>query len=135
METTPHVLVVEDAGIQVRLMELTLSRAGMEVSSAWNGQEALQCISQRRPDAIILDVEMPGMNGFQVLDILRADPLTAEIPVLMLTAHAKDSALFEEWAKPADAFLTKPFSPAQLIAEVRRALGTVKVTVPVTHAA
>jgi len=125
METRAYVLVVEDAGIQVRLMELALSRAGFEVTAAWDGHEALRCIDQRRPDAIILDVEMPGMNGFQVLDVLRADPFTADIPVLMLTAHAKDSVLFEEWAKPADAFLTKPFSPAQLIAEVRRALGAV----------
>ena len=135
MESRAHVLVVEDAGIQVRLMELALSRAGFEVTAAWDGREALRCISQRRPDAIILDVEMPGMNGFQVLDVLRTDAFTADIPVLMLTAHAKDSALFEEWARPADAFLTKPFSPAQLIAEVRRALGTLEVTEPVPTAA
>ena len=122
MDKRPLVLVVEDAGIQVRLMELALSRAGFEVASAWDGEEALRSIARRRPDAIILDVEMPGMNGFQVLDVLRADPNTRAIPVLMLTAHAKDSVLFDEWAQPADAFLTKPFSPSQLVSEVGRAL-------------
>ena len=114
--------MVEDAGIQVRLMEMTLTRAGYEVDSAWDGKEALRRVEERRPDAIILDVEMPGMNGFQVLDVLRQNPDTANIPVLMLTAHAKDSGLFDEWAQPADAFLTKPFSPTQLVSEVRRAL-------------
>ena len=122
MESKPRVLVVEDAGIQVRLMELTLIRAGFEVEAAWDGQEALRRIEDYLPDVIILDVEMPGMNGFQVLNALRGNPRTASIPVLMLTAHAKDSRLFEEWAGSADAFLTKPFSPPELVEEVRCAL-------------
>ena len=132
MSEKPRVLVVEDAGIQVRLMELTLTRAGFEVDAAWDGREALRRVEDCRPDVIILDVEMPGMNGFQVLDALRGDPRTADIPVLMLTAHAKDCGLFGEWARTEDAFLTKPFSPAELVNEVRRALVQ---SAPLAHAA
>lgn len=114
----PLVLIAEDARVQIRLAQISLERAGYRVSTALDGREALEKIRSEPPDLVILDVEMPEMNGFQVLDHLRRDPQICDIPVLMLTAHAKDSGLFDEWATDKDRFMTKPFSPHALIKAV-----------------
>ncbi len=119
----PLILVADDMGVQVRLTTLCLERARYAVIACSNGKDALDSIRVHLPDLVLLDVDMPGMNGFQVLDALRKDPATIAIPVIMLTAHAKDSGLFEEWATSADAFMTKPFSPQQLVQAVKEVLG------------
>ena len=119
----PLILVADDVGVQVRLTTLCLERAQYAVIACSNGRDALESIRAQLPDLVLLDVDMPGMNGFQVLDALRKDPATIAIPVIMLTAHAKDSGLFEEWATSADAFMTKPFSPQQLVQAVKEVLG------------
>jgi CheY-like chemotaxis protein len=111
-------MVVEDMGLQVKLTTMALEKNGYDVVSARNGAEALSLLSDSRPDLILLDVEMPEMNGFQVLDRLRQDPETARIPVVMLTAHAKDAGLFSTWQQDRDQFMTKPFSPPALVKTV-----------------
>ena len=116
----PLILVAEDMGVQVRLTRLCLERANYAVIASPDGLDALARIQAERPDLVLLDVDMPGLNGFQVLDALRRDPATRHIPVIMLTAHAKDSSLFDEWATPNDAFMTKPFSPQQLVTAVQQ---------------
>ncbi len=118
----PLVMIAEDMGIQVRLTQLHLERAGCDVTAAPDGVQALERIFAEPPDLILLDVEMPELNGFQVLDRLRSNEATRHIPVIMLTAHAKDAPLFAEWAQSADAFMTKPFTPDALVAEVKRIL-------------
>lgn len=118
----PLILVAEDVGVQVRLTQMCLERADCCVIASKDGADALAQISTHHPDLIILDVDMPQLNGFQVLDTLRSHDETRTIPVIMLTAHAKDSSLFEEWATERDVFMTKPFSPPELIARVRRIL-------------
>ena len=114
----PLILVAEDAGIQIRLTQICLEKADYEVVAARNGVEALRQVAEAKPDLIIMDVDMPEMNGFQALDRLRSEPETRHIPVLMLTAHAKDAELFAQWATDADTFMTKPFSPPELVATV-----------------
>jgi CheY-like chemotaxis protein len=109
-------------GLQVRLMRLHLERAGWDVIAASDGVQALSRCETDRPDLIMLDVDMPGMNGFQVLDKLRKNDATRHIPIIMLTAHAKDAPLFAEWAEAADLFMTKPFTPDTMIGEVKRIL-------------
>lgn len=120
--TRPLVLVAEDMGLQVRLVQLHLERAGCDVLAVSDGAQALAQTETALPDLILLDVDMPEMNGFQVLDRLRGSEATAHIPVIMLTAHAKDAPLFAEWANVADLFMTKPFTPDKLVTEVRRIL-------------
>ena len=122
MFVRPLILIAEDAGIQVKLTRMCLERADFEVNAARDGDEALSSIAARRPDLLILDVEMPKLNGFQVLDKLRKQETTKSIPVIMLTAHGKDSVLFDTWATPRDAFMTKPFSPDSLLEMVREVL-------------
>ena len=123
----PLILVAEDAGIQIRLTQICLERADYVVVAARNGVEALNKVAEEKPDLIIMDVDMPEMNGFQALDRLRSEPGTRHIPVLMLTAHAKDAELFAEWATAADAFMTKPFSPPELVSAVRGMLAPVEI--------
>lgn len=118
----PLVLVAEDMGLQVRLMRLHLERAGCDVIAVGDGVQALARCEADMPDLIMLDVDMPGLNGFQVLDKLRTNDVTRGIPVIMLTAHAKDEPLFAEWAESADLFMTKPFTPGTMLAEVKRIL-------------
>ena len=116
----PLILVAEDVGIQVRLTQMCLERANFAVIASPNGQDALNRIQAERPDLVLLDVDMPVLNGFQVLDAIRRDPATRHIPVIMLTAHAKDATLFEEYATSVDSFMTKPFSPQQLVTAVQQ---------------
>lgn len=118
----PQILVAEDMGLLVRLMRFHLERAGFDVIAVADGAQALAQCEADIPDLILLDVEMPEMNGFQVLDRLRRDAATRHVPVIMLTAHAKDAPLFAEWAESADLFMTKPFAPAELVFEVKRIL-------------
>ena len=125
--TSPLVLVVEDVGIQVKLTRMCLERASYGVIAAQNGHDALAQAQSEKPDLILLDVDIPGLNGFQVLDKLRSQPETAQIPVIMLTAHAKDSDLFGEYAREQDVFMTKPFSPQELVATVQKTLAPLAV--------
>lgn len=124
------VLIVEDVGVQIRLVQICLERADYRVIAARDGGEALRQVTEHMPDLILLDVDLPVLNGFQVLDTLRKEEATRSIPVVMLTAHAKDSALFEQWATQADTFLTKPFSPNALLQTVQQVLASSRESTP-----
>jgi len=115
-----NILVVDDEKHIVRLVEVNLRRAGYEVLKAYDGKEALEVIAGQKPDMIILDVMMPQMDGFEVLKELRGNPETAEIPVIMLTAKAQDADVFRGWQAGVDSYLTKPFSPMELLTFVKR---------------
>jgi two-component system alkaline phosphatase synthesis response regulator PhoP/two-component system response regulator VicR len=109
-----RILVVDDEPNIRRLIELHLSGAGYQVLTACDGEEALAAVEGRRPDLIVLDVMMPGPDGFQVLETLKGDPETADIPVLMLTAKDGDDQIRHGWRTGADMYLTKPFNPEEL---------------------
>jgi two-component system, OmpR family, alkaline phosphatase synthesis response regulator PhoP len=115
-----HILAVDDEVFIRRLVEVNLQRAGYRVSRAFDGQDALQKISTERPDMVLLDVMMPRVDGFEVLRRLKADPNTAAIPVLMLTAKAQDADIFQGLKSGADFYLTKPFNPLELLSWVKR---------------
>src|SRR5919112_1113245 len=114
------ILAVDDERHIVRLVEVNLQRAGYEVVTAYDGREALEKVKSETPDLVVLDVMMPYMDGFEVLKNLKADPTTAEIPVIMLTAKAQDADVFRGWQSGVDCYLTKPFNPMELIAFVKR---------------
>src|SRR5438094_5613099 len=114
------ILAVDDERHIVRLVEVNLQRAGYEVVTAYDGREALEKVKSEKPDLVVLDVMMPYMDGFEVLKNLKADPSTAEIPVIMLTAKAQDADVFRGWQSGVDCYLTKPFNPMELIAFVKR---------------
>ncbi len=114
------ILAVDDERHIVRLVEVNLQRAGYEVVTAYDGKEALEKVKSENPDLVVLDVMMPYMDGFEVLKNLKADPQTAEIPVIMLTAKAQDADVFRGWQSGVDCYLTKPFNPMELLTFVKR---------------
>ncbi len=115
-----RVLVVDDERHIVRLVQVNLERQGYEVLTAYDGVECLEKAKSQQPDLIILDVMMPRMDGFEALQRLKTDPETSHIPVIMLTARAQDRDVLQGYQYGADLYLTKPFSPMELLSLVRR---------------
>jgi CheY-like chemotaxis protein len=117
------VLIVDDEPDIRRIATLSLARLGaMDVIEAANGEDALRRAQDEKPDAILLDVMMPGRDGPSTLAALRADPGTAAIPVVFLTAKAMPSEIERLRKLGAVGVLTKPFDPMKLAADLRAAL-------------
>jgi CheY-like chemotaxis protein len=114
------VLVVDDEPNIRRLIQHHLTRHGYGVELAHDGRQALESLQARRPDLILLDVMMPGMDGFDVLRHIKDDPDTAGIPVMMLTAKSADDDIRHGWGTGADWYMTKPFNPEELCFLVAR---------------
>lgn len=114
------ILAVDDEKHILRLVQINLEKAGYEVHTATNGQEALEKVKACRPDMVVMDVMMPIMDGFEALKELKSHPETARIPVIMLTAKAQDADVFHGWQSGADLYLTKPFNPLELLTFVKR---------------
>src|SRR5579859_77433 len=114
------ILAVDDEKSIVRLVQVNLERAGYQVVTAFDGKEALAKIAADCPDMVICDVMMPYMDGFEVLNTLRKDPATRDLPFIMLTAKAMEADIFTGWKSGVHLYLTKPFSPPELLSFVRR---------------
>ncbi len=114
------ILAVDDEKHILRLVQINLEKAGYEVRTATNGREAVESVRERRPDLVVMDVMMPEMDGFEALKLLKSQPATASIPVIMLTAKAQDADVFHGWQSGADLYLTKPFNPMELLTFVKR---------------
>jgi two-component system, OmpR family, phosphate regulon response regulator PhoB len=117
-----RILVVDDEPDVVDLVRYHLHRASFEVLTAGTGPTALEIARQQRPDAIILDIMLPEMPGTEVLQALRADNSTSRIPVLMLTAKADPAERIAGLELGVDDYITKPFSPHELVLRVRNLL-------------
>jgi two-component system OmpR family response regulator len=117
-----RVLVIEDSASVRRLIEVCLRVLGVEVSSASDGMEGLEAIRHDRPDAVVLDIGLPGLDGWEVLRQLRDDTDTASIKVLVLTAHAQPEMADKAARGGADSFMTKPFRPLDLRIQVEKLL-------------
>jgi CheY-like chemotaxis protein len=117
------VLIIDDEEDIRKVVSLALSRlGGMEVVEVSNGPDGIAAASSARPDAILLDVMMPGMDGPAVLDRLKAQPETAGIPVIFLTAKAMGSEIARLRSLGAAGVLTKPFDPMSLAGQIRALL-------------
>ena len=113
-----RVLVVDDEPDIVALVAYHLTKAGYRVSTSASGPDALAAARRDRPALIVLDLMLPGMSGFDVLEELRADPSTQSIAVLMLTARKDEPDRIRGLSLGADDYLTKPFSPPELVLRV-----------------
>lgn len=116
---TARVLVVDDILSNVKLLEAKLAAEYFEVVTAYCGQEALDCMEEHEPDIVLLDVMMPGMDGFEVCRRIKSNPRTAHIPVVMVTALDQPADRIAGLDAGADDFLTKPVDDAALFARVR----------------
>lgn len=124
MNPTPasRILIVDDEERNRKLLNVLLRADGYHTEHAANAEEALIAIAQSTPDLILLDVMMPGMNGYELATILKADPVTLNIPIIMLTAQVDRSARLLGLKSGAEEFLTKPFEAAELSLRVRNLL-------------
>lgn len=116
------ILSVDDERDVTDLVEFHLTKAGYNVVTAASGREALECVQRHRPDLIILDLMLPDIDGFGVCEILRRSPATATIPIVILTAWATRDARHLGLELGALDYLTKPFSPKELVERVRHLL-------------
>lgn len=113
-----RVLVVEDSAVIRRLIEVCLRPANLEVLMREDGPSGLAAARSESPDLLVLDIGLPEMDGWQVLDQLRSLPETRSLPVLVLTAHAEEESRRRADEGGADAFVTKPFQPNDFRQEV-----------------
>ncbi len=110
------VLIVDDDQFVRKLIATTLEDvAGFELVEAGDGREAVEVAMRSRPELVFLDIDMPGVDGLETCRLLRAQPGTAQATIVMLTAAAGDSAERDAEAAGADLFLSKPFSPLELL--------------------
>jgi two-component system, OmpR family, alkaline phosphatase synthesis response regulator PhoP len=123
MEPISAVLVVDDEPFIRRALTFVLNREGYETATASDGSEALQKIRALRPKLVFLDVMMPGRDGFEVCREIKADPLLRSTHVILLTARGQDSDRAAGLSAGADEYMTKPFSPSQVLARVRDLVG------------
>ena len=113
-----NVLVVDDESAIREMIRFTLGKSGMSVRCAASGQEALEKIAEQSPDILLLDWMMPNMSGPQLTRRLRKDPLTENIPIIMLTAKVAEDDKVTGLNAGADDYIIKPFSPRELVARI-----------------
>ncbi len=116
------ILVVEDDHDIAQLLAITMKKAGFEVALSENGYDALNLIRRHSPDLVILDLMIPGIDGFEVCREIKREPRTASVPVLMLTARGEEIDRIIGLELGADDCVVKPFSPRELILRVRAIL-------------
>ena len=115
----PLILIVEDEPSLVELLRYNLEKADFEVQTARDGEEALVAIDERRPDLVLLDWMLPMTSGLEVCRRIRRQPETRDLPIVMLTARGEEADRVRGLESGADDYVTKPFSPNELIARVR----------------
>lgn len=113
------ILVVDDEERMARFIRLNLEHDGFQVVEAYRGMQAIQLLRDRMPDVVILDVMMPDVDGFEVLQLIRE---SSQVPVIMLTAKGEEEDKVKGLELGADDYVTKPFSPRELVSRVRAVL-------------
>lgn len=119
------VLIVEDNEDNRVIYRTFLEHHGYRVLEACDGEAGVRSVREHRPDIVLMDISMPVLDGYEATKILKADPATASIPVVALTAHAMAEDRHRAAEAGCDSYLAKPAEPRQVLAEVRRMLGEV----------
>ena len=120
------ILVADDSATILAMVSTRLSRAGYHVVTATRGDDALKLVQEYQPRLVLLDVVMPGLDGVEVTRRIRADEELAETVILLLTGLSEESEVATGLAAGADAYLTKPFSPQDLQAQVEQLIGAAR---------
>ena len=120
MGPAPKIMIVDDEEHIGYLVKFQMERSGYEVTWKMDGRSALESIKSEHPDLVILDIMIPGISGFEVLEFMKADATLNGIPVIMLSSLAKEVDLIKAFDLGAADYLTKPFSPGELLVRVKR---------------
>ena len=118
-----RVMIVDDSPTDVQNLRNILTKAGHMVVEATNGQEALDRIKKEKPDLVVMDVVMPGVNGFQATRQLAKDPATASIPILVISSKNQEADRIWAMRQGAKDYLVKPVKEADLLAKLKPLLG------------
>ncbi len=116
------ILIIEDDSISIELIEYFLKNENYSVSVAQDGEIGLRKITEDKPDLILLDIMLPGMNGIQVLEKVKEDKQLSQIPIIIISSLSQDEDILKGLEKGAMDYLSKPFSPQILIAKVKKYL-------------
>jgi len=119
---TKRILVVDDERHMQRLLQFNLEKAGCSVETAGSGEAALEILQKNPADLLLIDLVMPGLDGFATVRALRSRPEGRDIPVIMLTSRGQDDARSHASDLGISVFLTKPFSPIELVMEAKKLL-------------
>lgn len=117
-----HIFIIDDSPTDVRVFTTLLEKSGHKVSSASSAEEGIAAVKRAKPDLVIMDVIMPGMNGFQATRMLSRDPDTANIPILIITTKSMETDRIWGLRQGAKDFLTKPVSEKELLARIHNLL-------------
>jgi two-component system, cell cycle response regulator DivK len=117
-----RILVVEDQPDSRQIIRDTLAGTDYEITEAENGKEALTAIEKQRPDLILMDIQLPIMDGYTATNHIKANPALRSIPIIAVTSYALASEEKKARAAGCDDYVTKPFSPRQLLAKIRQYL-------------
>ena len=126
MNPAPYILIIEDEAALVTLLRYNLERAGFEVGESLNGEEAMTAIAERVPDLVLLDWMLPSISGIEICRQLRRNPATRNLPIIMLTARSEEVDRVRGLKCGADDYVTKPFSPVELIARINAVLRRIR---------
>jgi DNA-binding response OmpR family regulator len=118
-----RILIVDDEPNIVISLEYLVKREGYEAAIAPDGEAALAALAEQTPDLVVLDVMLPKMNGFELCERIRADPRWRDTKILMLTARGRETEVARGLRLGADAYVTKPFSTKDLVAQMNELLG------------
>lgn len=113
------VLVVDDSKTELMFISELLQKNGFQVATADDGEQAMKCLANETPDLILLDVVMPGKNGFQLARAISRDPLYAQVPIIMCSSKDQETDRLWGLRQGAKDYITKPFNPDELIAKIR----------------
>jgi CheY-like chemotaxis protein len=117
-----NILIVDDEPGTLRLVSTEVKAAGYHVQTALSGKECLERVKKNRTDLILLDLLMPGMDGYDVVDVIKKDKDTQEIPIIILTAKDSENDHLESIKAGALYFISKPYSPSDLLVKIKVAL-------------
>ena len=116
--TIQKVLVIDDSKTELMYISDMLNKQGLQVRTAENGEEAMKRLAEDKPDLILMDVVMPGQNGFQLTRAISRDPLYADVPIIMCTSKNQETDRVWGMRQGARAYITKPVDPADLKAKI-----------------
>jgi two-component system cell cycle response regulator DivK len=119
---TKHILVVEDEEDNRQILRDLLTTAGYEMTEAVNGEDALVEVAKQRPDLILMDIQLPAMDGYETTRRIRINPDLKSLPIIAVTSYALAGDESKALAAGCDAYVSKPYSPRQLLEKIREYL-------------